>query len=155
MKKVMMRAICLLLCLALYVGGTAFAEDARVAMGRYVETKLNLYGDWRAFTQANGSIYAVDGSGEQLLKSIDLNNENWDSLETGHDENTAPALGGINGITVAPDGTLYLSSGWAMMNEAGYPYVERIKDGHAERVQLDQRLGGDTDRLVLCALPSG
>lgn len=155
MKRIWMKAISLLLCLVLYLSGTAFAENARVAMGRYVETKLNLYGDWRAFAQANGTIYAVDGSGEQLLKSIDLNNENWDSLETGHDENTSPALGGVNGITVAPDGTLYLSSGWAMMNEAGYPYVERIKDGHAERVQLDQRLGGDTDRLVLCALPSG
>ena len=66
--------------IARYVGGTAFAEDARVAMGRYVETKLELYGDWRAFTQTNGTIYAVDGSGEQLLKSIDLNNDNWDSL---------------------------------------------------------------------------
>lgn len=155
MKKIAMRAICLILCLALYLGGTAFAEDARVAMGRYVETKLDLYGDWRAFAQANGVIYAVDGSGEQLLKSISLSNNNWDSLETGHDEQTSPALGGVNGMTVAPDGTLYLSSGWAMMNEEGYPYVERIEGGHAERVQLDQRLGGDTDRFVLCALPSG
>ena len=154
MRKVMMRAICLLLCLALYLGGTAFAENARVAMGRYVETKLDLYGDWRAFARANGVIYAVDGSGGQLLKSISLSNNNWDSLETGHDEQASPALGGVNGITVAPDGTLYLTSDWAMMNEEGYPYVERIKDGHAERVQLDQRLGGDTDRLVLCALPS-
>ena len=155
MKKIAMRAICLILCLALYLGGTAFAEDARVAMGRYVETKLDLYGDWRAFAQTNGVIYAVDGSGDQLLKSISLSSNNWDSLETGHDENTSPALGGVNGITVAPDGTLYLSSGWAMMNEEGYPYVERIKDGHAERVDLDQRLGGDTDQLALCALPSG
>ena len=155
MKKIAMRAICLILCLALYLGGTAFAEDARVAMGRYVETKLDLYGDWRAFAQANGVIYAVDGSGEQLLKSISLSNNNWDSLETGHDEQTSPALGGVNGMTVAPDGTLYLSSGWAMMNEESYPYVERIEGGHAERVQLDQRLGGDTDWFVLCALPSG
>ena len=100
MKKVMMRAICLLLCLALYLGGTALAENARVAMGRYVETKLDLYGDWRAFAQANGVIYAVDGSGGQLLKSISLSNNNWDSLETGHDEQASPALGGVNGITV-------------------------------------------------------
>lgn len=155
MKKTLIRVICLSLCLVLYLSSAAFAEDARVAMGRYVETKLDLYGDWRAFTQTNGVIYAVDGSGDQLLKSISLSNNNWDSLETGHDENTSPAMGGVNGITVAPDGTLYLSSGWAMMNEEGYPYVERIKDGHAERVDLDQRLGGDTDHLTLCALPSG
>ena len=155
MRRIWMKAISLLLCLVLYLSGTAFAENARVAMGRYVETKLDLYGDWRAFTQTNGVIYAVDGSGDQLLKSISLSSNNWDSLATGHDENTSPALGGVNGITVAPDGTLYLSSGWAMMNEAGYPYVERIKNDNAERVQLDQRLGGETDRLVLCALPSG
>jgi len=155
MKKTLIRVICLSLCLVLYLSGMAFAENARVAKGRYVETKLELYGDWRAFTQTNGVIYAVDGSGDQLLKSISLSNNNWDSLETGHDEQTSPALGGVNGITVAPDGTLYLSSGWAMMNEEDYPYVERIRDGHAERVDLDQRLGGDTDQLVLCALPSG
>ena len=155
MKKALIRVVCLSLCLVLYLSGAAFAEDARVAMGRYVETKLDLYGDWRAFTQTNGVIYAVDGSGDQLLKSISLSSNNWDSLATGHDETTSPALGGVNGITVAPDGTMYLSSGWAMMNEEGYPYVERIKDGHAERVDLDQRLGGDTDQLALCVLPSG
>lgn len=155
MKKVGMRAICLFLCLALYLSSTAFAEDARVAMGRYVETQLSLYGDWKAFTQANGVIYAVNGSGEQLLKSLSLSNDNWDTIGTGHDEQTSPALGGVNGITVATDGTLYLSSGWAMVNEEGYPYVERIKDDRAERIQLDQKLRGDTDQLVLCALPSG
>ena len=75
MKKTLIRVICLSLCLVLYLSGTAFAENARVAMGRYVETKLDLYGDWRAFTQTNGVIYAVDGSGEQLLKSIRAPNE--------------------------------------------------------------------------------
>ena len=54
MRKALIRVICLSLCLVLYLSSAAFAEDARVAMGRYVETKLDLYGDWRAFTQTNG-----------------------------------------------------------------------------------------------------
>ena len=155
MRKTGMKAICLFLCLVLCLGSTALAEDVNVAMGRYVEKPMNLYGTWKAFAQVNGVIYAVDGSGEQLLKSLNLSKDNWDSIGTGHDEQMSHALGGVNGITISPDGTLYLSSGWAMINEGGYPYVERIKDGHAERIQLDQRLGGDTDYLVLCALPSG
>lgn len=150
------RKTCLMLCLALCLSGIAMAADGKVAMGRYVEVPLSISGEeWRAFTQANGTIYAVDGSGDNLLKSMDLNKDNWDVLETGHDELTSPTQGGVNGLVVDEYGTLYLSSGSMMLNEAGHPYVERIKDGRTERVQLDQSLDTGSDRLTICVLPSG
>lgn len=160
MKKYGMRQLCLFLCLALllavYPNGSAMASETKEAMGRYVETPLDLPGEgWHAFAQANGVIYAVNGRGDTLLKSQDVQSGNWETLDSGHDEQASPAQGDANGLAVASDGTIYLSSGWAMVNEEGYPYVERIKDGQAQRVQLDQKLYRGTDSLEFCALPSG
>lgn len=158
MKKNWKRRLYLFLCLALpaalFLSGVSLA--AGVAMGRYVETPVDLpSGTWQAFTQAGGTIYAVDARGETLLRSLDIAANNWETLPTGHDEATSPALGGINGIAVAPDGTVYLSSGWAMQTQDGYPFLERIQNGQAQRVQLDQKLFTGADRLLFCALPSG
>ena len=94
-------------------------------------------------------------AGETLLRSLDLAANNWETLPTGHDEGASPAQGGVNGIAVAADGTIYLSSGWAMATEDGYPFLERIQNGEAQRVQLDQKLYTGSDRLLFCALPSG
>ena len=158
MKKHWKRRPCLFLCLALlaalFPSGVSLASG--VAMGRYVETVLDLPdGTWQAFTQAGGTVYAVDASGETLLRSLDLAANNWETLPTGHDEGASPAQGGMNGIAVAADGTIYLSSGWAMATEDGYPFLERIQNGEAQRVQLDQKLYTGSDRLLFCALPSG
>lgn len=158
MKKNWKRRLYLFLCLALpaalFLSGVSLA--AGTAMGRYVETPVALpSGTWQAFTQAGGTIYAVDARGETLLRSLDLAANNWETLPTGHDEATSPALGGVNGIAVAPDGTVYLSSGWAMQTQDGYPFLERIQNGQAQRVQLDQKLFTGADRLLFCALPSG
>lgn len=158
MKKNWKRRLYLFLCLALpaalFLSGVSLA--AGVAMGRYVETPVDLpSGTWQAFTQAGGTIYAVDARGETLLRSLDIAANNWEMLPTGHDEATSPALGGVNGIAVAPDGTVYLSSGWAMQTQDGYPFLERIQNGQAQRVQLDQKLFTGADRLLFCALPSG
>ncbi len=154
MRKDWMRTISLVLCLVLCFSVSAMASDGKVAMGRYVELPVTLPVEGNlAFTQADGAIYYVDGNGDTLFKSTDLNN--WEMVDTGHDEQTSPSQGGINGIAVGADGTLYLSSGWAMLDDRGYPYVERIRDGKSERVQLDQMLDTGVDRLVLCVLPSG
>lgn len=158
MKKHWKRRSCLLLCLALlaafFPSGVSLASG--VAMGRYVETVLDLPdGAWQAFAQAGGTVYAVDASGETLLRSLDLAANNWETLPTGHDEGASPAQGGMNGIAVAADGAIYLSSGWAMATEDGYPFLERIQNGEAQRVQLDQKLYTGSDRLLFCALPSG
>ena len=158
MKKHWKRRLCPLLCLALlavlFPAGASRA--AGVAMGRYVERPVDLPdGAWQAFAQAGGRIYAVDGKGETLLRSLDLAANNWETLPTGHDEGTSPAQGGINGMAVSADGALYLSSGWAMATEDGYPFLERIQNGQAQRVQLDQKLYTGSDRLLFCALPSG
>lgn len=158
MNKHSKRHLCLFLCMALltalFPGNLALASE--VAMGRYVEAPIDLpSGAWQAFTQANGTIYAVNASGDTLLQSLDLEADNWETLPSGHDEAASPALGGVNGIAAAEDGTIYLSSGWAMQTEDGYPFLERIRDGQAQRVQLDQELYTGMDRLIFCALPSG
>ena len=158
MKQNGKRRLCLLFCLTLFTAlmPDSIAMASRVAMGRYVETLIGLPGGaWQAFTQAGDMVYAVDASGETLLRSFDLAANNWETLPTGHDEAASPAQGGVNGIAVAEDGTLYLSSGWAMITEDGYPFLERIRDGQAQRVQLDQKLYTGADNLSFCALPSG
>ena len=159
MKANGMKRICLFLCAALlaavWPSGVALAAEGNVAMGRYVETPLALPGeDWQAFTQANGAIYGVNAGGDKLLKSTDAG-ENWEILDTGHDEQIAPAYDGVNGLAVAPDGTLWLSSGWGMIDDEGYPYLERIQNSQAQRVRLDQKVYSVSDRLSFCALPSG
>ncbi len=154
MRRNLMRSICLALCLALCLGGTALAAEGRVAMGRYVETPIDLpMGGALAFAGAGGRIYGVDGSGEKLIAGTDLNA--LEQLETGHDENASPAQGGVNWIGAGEGGALYLASGWAMVNEEHHPYIELIADGQSTRVQLDQRLDTGSDRLVMCVLPSG
>lgn len=156
MKKIWVKLTSLVLVFAMGLSIHAAQAQAGAAMGRYVETPLELPGGaWRAFAQANGTVYAVDASGDTLLRSLDLDGGNWETLPTGHDETASPAQGGVNGIAVAGDGTVYLSSGWAMQTEDGYPFVERIRDGQAQRVQLSQKLYTDTDQLTFCALSSG
>ena len=96
MKKHWKRRPCLFLCLALlaalFPSGVSLASG--VAMGRYVETVLDLPdGTWQAFTQAGGTVYAVDASGETLLRSLDLAANNWETLPTGHDEGSFARAG--------------------------------------------------------------
>lgn len=152
-----LRTLCALTALMLALSGApAAGGQPQAAMGRYVEAPLDIPGgDWGAFAQGNGTICAVNRNGDTLLQALDLRENDWDSTDTGHDEQISPAKGGVNGLNVGADGALYLSSGWAMVNEDWYPYVERIKDGKSECVQLDQRLDTGADRLALCVLPSG
>ena len=154
MNKSALRTICLVLCMMLCFGGIGAASGSKVAMGRYGEVLIDLpMNGYLSFTSKGGTIYCVDGRGEMMFKSTDL--DHWDMFKTGHDEQIAPAQEGVNGVALGADGAIYLSSGWAMKDEQSRPYVERIKDGKAERVQLDQKLGGSTDRLQICVLPSG
>lgn len=158
MKKNWKRQFCMLFCLVLFATflPTSVALTSGVAMGRYVETQIELPGGaWQAFTQSGGTIYAVDASGETLLRSIDLAANNWETLATGHNEEASPAQGGVNGMAIAVDGTMYLSSGWAMTTEDGYPFLERIQSGQAQHIQLDQKIYTGADNLLFCALPSG
>ncbi|MEG1516516.1 MAG: hypothetical protein RSD95_16635, partial [Clostridia bacterium] len=100
-----MRTICLLLCMVRCFSVSAMASDGKVAMGRYVELPVTLPVEGNlAFTQADGAIYYVDGNGDTLFKSTDL--DNWEMIDTGHDEQTSPAQGGVNGLAVGADGAL-------------------------------------------------
>lgn len=129
-------------------------ESYKTAMGRYVEVRKSVPSEGAlAFTHNKGWFYAVSADGKLLYRSRDMTN--WDKFDTYHNEQIAPARSGVNGLMIGTDGALYLSSGWSMLDGEHRPYIERIHDNGAIKIQLDRRLPSDMDRILLCVLPSG
>ncbi len=170
MRNNCLRLICLVLCLALCLGGSAMAAEGKVAMGRYMEKALALPGEGSSvYAQAGGEMYALSSDGTTVYVSKD--GQSWEGRESGHDAALCP-MEYVYNFTVGPDGSLYIvpttgagtdraDAGISGSDGAQALWVERIRDGVSERVVLqadqDKRMSAMSlavtdagDMLVQC-----